>query len=310
VASNPQHPITTPQGAVVLTVVLAVASAFGPTLFNLQAAMVFAAMSVCMIVWIYWRDGAASLAAKRWDKALVIPVAAIVLIGIFSAVSIQSARNAPKPITVPSVDDIANRVTLLILPRLQQMMNQMGAPLVGGARSPRQPQALLPRHHEVQRPEINKATTTSPASLEDSQVWARLAEQLKQTQENTKAYGSCLDKLVEVSTKLFGLVVRATKDLNHYASTSDDDKIATDYRSWLSDVNDYLIANVSLPPSRNAFDSAVNPDTRPTFLYIHNSGHQAWGLYNAKQLALNDIDKEFGKYATCPTGAQVPEIKK
>ena len=120
---NPQHPITTPQGAVALTVVLAGASAFGPTLFNLQAAMVFAGMPAVMILWIYWRDGVAALTSRRWDNALAIPVAAIALIAIFSFVSIQSARNAPKPVLVPSVDDIANRVTLLILPRLQQMMN-------------------------------------------------------------------------------------------------------------------------------------------------------------------------------------------
>ncbi len=263
-----------------------------------------------MILWIYWRDGVAALTSRRWDNALAIPVAAIALIAIFSFVSIQSARNAPKPVLVPSVDDIANRVTLLILPRLQQMMNQTGAPVTGGARVRPPALAPLPHRHELQRPEVNNATTTNPSNPEDSQVWARLAEQLKHSQESTKAYGACLDKTVDVSTKLFGFVVRAIGDLNHYASTSDDDKIAADYQSWLSDVNEYLAANASLLPSRSAFDAAVNPDPRPTFLYIHNSGHQTWGLYNAKQLALNDLDKEFGKNATCPTGAQVPEIKK
>jgi len=82
------------------------------------------------------------------------------------------------------------------------------------------------------------------------------------------------------------------------------------YQSWLSDMNEYLAANASLLPSRAEFDAAANPDTRPAFFYIHNSGHQTLGLYNAKQLALNNLDKEFGKYATCPTAAQVPEIRR
>lgn len=301
--SNQQHPITSPQGAAALAVVLAVASAFGPMLFNLQAAMVFAAMSVGMIIWIYWREGTAALASKRWDRVLTIPIVAIALIGLFSALSFRSARDAPQPIPIPRVDDIANRVTLLILPRLQQMLSQKDVPTIGNVRI--RTNASTPPSRNTQ---VRQHGPANPPPMEESKsdvspVLARLAEQVRRNNENLKAYRECLDTEVDITTRLFSFVVKATKDLNAYSASADSDKIAADYQSWLLEVNQFLAEKAAVLPSRSAFDAATDPDPRPTFLFIHNSGYHTWALYNAKRVALNDLDREYARTAHCPVEA-------
>ena len=106
-----KHPITTPKGTTVLTVILAVIGVFTPFFTSLVAAQFFAAVAEVVIVWIYWEEARATFGSKSGYARLALPAISMVLIGFMAigATSIVDSRSSlPPPITISEVKDAVN----------------------------------------------------------------------------------------------------------------------------------------------------------------------------------------------------------
>lgn len=116
-ADRPEHPITTPRGASALTILLAVVSVFAPFVFNLQAALLFAAVAIVVIGWIYASEARSAISERRWTSHLNVPlgcIAIIIFIGIVSIKRVVEQRAPPPPPPALSADDVAKRVIAMM----------------------------------------------------------------------------------------------------------------------------------------------------------------------------------------------------
>ena len=74
------HPITTPKGTAVLTLILAVIGVFAPFFTSLQTAQLFAVVAVMVIVWLYAEEARDCVKSKSGYLRMIAPVASIVII--------------------------------------------------------------------------------------------------------------------------------------------------------------------------------------------------------------------------------------
>lgn len=292
-----QHPITTPKGASLLTVILAVIGVFTPFFTSLQAAQLFSVVAVMVIVWIYWGEVRQVSASRSGISVLILPVAAIVIIGgvvIGATWLVDSRPPLPPAITV-------NDVTSAIDGALKR--NQ---PIV--------PPPLPPAHEVVVRqvsPIIIKEAGPAPIVSNGPRIISANSPELI---ENFKKKSARLNAQYDAEIECSISISRTKYDLNQFINEAvayqnayyyghNDKKMTSDLTSWSESVEKYFVENKKILPDVTLFQLANEGQSGSTFLGIHQSGKRAWASMEAKKKVLVSIDNQVSNRPCSLEGA-------
>ncbi len=141
------------------------------------------------------------------------------------------------------------------------------------------------------------ATPAPPTSSEDfSAILKRSAISAAKERDLER----CIATELPVFSGLGALIVQAANFQNAWAYSRDDKKLAQEYDGWKDSVVAFLSSNKSAGLDSSIFDQAKEADTRPTLLFIHNTGIHAWNKFDVKRHALEQIRDGYDK-SVCTT---------
>jgi hypothetical protein len=138
--------------------------------------------------------------------------------------------------------------------------------------------------------------TTSEETVEFLKKLKSIGADDDKALEKVKTEAACQAVAVKANAALYALLAEAVNAENEYAIGKDDKKIVRAYNAWLVKVEATFAANKSIVGDVTAFEKARDPDSRPTFLLIHNTGSHAWANFRAKNDALQSIYEATGHF--------------
>lgn len=305
VAPRKKHPITTPKGTALLTVILAVIGVFTPFFTSLQAAQLFAIVAVLIIAWIYWPEAEALKYPRRRknaQKALILPGVAIVIIAsvAIGATWIVNTRTSAPPPPALTADDVARAVGEAV-----------------GRANPKSEVQKPPPVQETYRIVVEEAPPLpAPAPLSKPSPTAKflkpedvLGDTIKRSRRSSARFNAelaCSSQYGAVRTEMLVLISRAVQYQNAYYYGRDDKLIVDNYNKWSSDVKNLFEQHKSKLPTYQIVELAQGQKAN-NFLGIHNSGDTAWGNLDAKSKVLQIISSDMGQAECKAVGAVAVE---
>ena len=291
-AHEEMHPITTPKGASLLTVILAVIGVFAPFFTTLESAQLFTAVALLVIVWLYWSEVRNAFRNRAGFTGLVLPSLAILIIlgvALFATLKVQGQ---PTPAPGPGPALTAKDVSTLIADALKQEHPSSPPPLDRATTGRPETYRIVIQDPPPRRaPPVRAAPRTDPSST-------ILEETIRDVARNgvgLKAKSACWSEQIEVSAGLYHLIVDAANAQNGYAYDKNDKKMVDGLQAWIAKVERFFLSNKTSLPDISIVHLANEEKPQSTFLGIHDSGWRAWASMNAKRKVLEAIQADVNK---------------
>lgn len=279
------HPITTPKGDVVFTVIITVIGAFSPFFTSLEFAQGVAALAVIVILWVYHNEAINCIKHRRDYSRLVTPITAIavILFVVFGATWI--VRGRPTDVATPtlSIEDVRRAV-------------QEGQPRPLVTETLSNPVQRIQQIEKIYIPEFEP-----PASTPDSQSSApqrkdsssrELEEAIRQSRVSmagNRSYYECLGIRNKVRAGIYSLTFEARQIQNAYYYGKNDKKIIQERDAWVESVEKFFLNHTEILPSFDHIKLATKGQDYQNILDAKASGKRAWSDLDAKADALELI---------------------
>lgn len=291
--SESNHPITSPKGAAVVTLLLAALGVFTPFFASLALALVFAVIAVVVIAWIYWTDYMSVFEGRASGVKVLLPslsgIAVIVMAGL-------AILGAPKPsVQKPSltVEDI-ERVISKAAPK--DVQPQPERPVI----VPRERVTIIevpsaPRAVQPELP-IRRQPNTKP---NNESLLDELEKRTARRSAGFDQYYSCLGRYQAIPSKIFDLMFQTTIIQNTYADGRKEKKMVVGLEEWSKKVDAFFKETPEVSEFGKVFYLADDGQGARTFLGIGQKGYRAWASMDAKRKALEALAADLSKDKTC-----------
>ena len=297
--------MTTPKGASVVSLVLAVFGVFAPFLTGLWVALILAAGMVAVIVWLYFAE-ARDIAAKGTGQArLAVPAIAIAIIAGVALYSVSVVGNRAHEQRALTMDDLDNAMERLSAKQTTAKPQPQHMPI---REAPPRPIRIVVEDHSERSPV--SAPSVSQAAPARKMPTVVESDSLREYMAKLNRDSACFKQQMEFTSGLNRLSARAVRIQNDYAYNVDDKKIVTDLGTWKTDAEAYFKKYQQQLPSFEIVRLANSTEKVSTFLGIHNSGYRAWNELDAKRKAMDAVYQDVAQrpclelFPQSPNGAE------
>lgn len=296
--AKPTHPITTPKGSSVLTLILAVTGVFTPFFASLEGALILAVVLALVIVWIYSGEIKAVATKKARPNVLALPGFAILIIAGVASFATWSVDSKPKTASAITTQDISALLDRALAQR--QAPQQLAMPNAPTA---------TPDHNVTYRVVIAEPSQRisppvprpSPQSTFDVGEFSRkIKESSARRKVSWDAELKCSNDNQALTMGLFAIDVKAVDYLNEFVYGKNDRNMISHLDAWKNSVREFYNSHKDRLPDIIAFEVAKGGRVQSGFLGIHAAGAQAWGEMEAKRKVLNALSDEITR-RSCET---------
>ncbi len=288
--TDTQHPITTAKGSAAVSIILAVIGVFLPFLTGLIYAQIFAAIACVLIIWLYWGDFRKMGTSELRLGHLVAPLSSVLIILVVALLATIASGKKPEdePSDV-SPQDVSSLVSNAVESIAPPPPKAEPIPTV-------RPTYQIVIEEPQSSPPERSLPANQPRNIEDDkELIERIARQSNRFSVGHKAWQTCIDKQLTLTTGLFGLDVAGKKIQDNYAYSRDGHKLIADLNVWNEKVKAFFIQHEDDLPSFDIVDLANQDEQTKTFLGIGGDVSRAFGRLNAKRRVIQSINETIGK---------------
>lgn len=285
---NSSHPITTPKGANLLTVVLTVVGFFIPFFTGLEAAQIVAGLAAIIIAWLYWAEAMDVLNRRVGLKRLALPTLAILIIlgvAAIATIKVSSRARPPAALTIGDVSDAVDKA-------MSKSKSDNPETVVQTVPVDRNVtyRTVIEEPMQIERPNVlpPKIISANDALSDD------LRRRINRMRAGSAEENECNQKVSGIRLGLFGLIAKATRIQNSYGYGQDDKKMVSDLAAWLVEVESFFEKNKTNSLDFNKIKQANYIGKTRTFLGIHDSGYKAWASMDTKRETLEAMQSALG----------------
>jgi hypothetical protein len=293
VGDESDHPITSPKGGAVVTLLLAALGVFTPFFASLALALAFAAVVVGVIAWIYWSDFVAVFERRTSAIKVLLPSFSGLSVIVMAVLAILSAQ--PPSIQKPSltVDDIERVVSKAMIREPEEKPNI--PPTVQRERL-----TVIEVPTVLSAPEPRAITDQKPKRPNsDDSALENVRRQSARMKAGREEYYSCLQTFVQIGRRISQLNFEATVIQNRYADGRDEKKMVGGLGEWTKKVDVFFKETPQVVYYQKAFNLANQGEGVRTFLGIGQNGYRSWASIDAKRKSLEVLAEDVAKDETC-----------
>jgi hypothetical protein len=282
-----QHPITTPKGAALVTLLLAVLGVFAPFFASLVVALCFAAVAIGVILWIYWSEIEAVRLKQASGRALIFPGGSVLAIFLVAALAISVPAAAPDEKPTLTLQDVERGVS--------SALAKVGAisekPEPAPTPRPMPDYRIVIEEPKTIMPNIDSSRTTSaPKAATQSDYLTAIVKKMERRRVEFDASLECDSARWKLDAALTELVISAANSQNQFHNYNNPKQMLGDYNLWIVKAKDFLQKNKSKLPDASVFDLATGQQTRSIFI---GPGTRAWLSMDAKRQALESLQTQL-----------------
>ncbi|GEM_PF-1384626 len=296
-----EHPITTPKGQTVFTVVLTVVASLAPFFGSFEFALFLSVSAVVLILWLYSAEIRGAVSGALAVRRLTAPITSVCLVGIMAAITVSTVRETDSEKDRPALtlDDVKGKIDSVgenAANKDAEMLEARDQPQII-IQPERYVTSELPTIERSEQPPAPTQSPPSRAAITD--IFEESRKMANTMSAGREEYWSCLRTRTGASGSLAGLAFSASQYQNAYYYGRESKLMVSNFATWMDKVRGVFSKYETILPNISVVEAARPAERARNFLGIDNSGDNAWAEMDAKVDVLKALQKQMDDKTAC-----------